>query len=59
MPLSISEIAIRMAVGDAADPVEPAGEAGESTPMTPEMMDQLVHRCTEQVLAALRAEKER
>jgi hypothetical protein len=59
MPLSISEIAIRMAVGDAGDPAEAPTGQGNATAMTPEMMEQLVRRCTEQVLATLRAEKER
>lgn len=59
MPISISEIAVHMAVGDGAAPAEATGNPGETKPMTPEVIEDIVRRCTEQVLTALRMEKER
>jgi hypothetical protein len=56
MPLEISEIGIRLAVGEpAASHIPAAAEPG--TPMvqlTPQEIDQLVRRCVEDVLATLR-----
>lgn len=66
MSLEISEIAIRMAVGDpGALPGPKPGEQDRPGPqgggagMTPQQMDALVQNCTEQVLRTLRMLGER
>lgn len=61
MTVEIAEIGIRMVVGDPATP--PAAKAGDRTPalapLTQPQMDALVQACVQQVLSALRMQRDR
>lgn len=62
MPLMISEIGIRMAVGEPA--AEPAKDPASEHPLAqhvldPRELDALVQRCVQDVLLTLRLQEER
>lgn len=57
MPLQISEIGVRMAVGPAAPAAEPAPPAGPT--LSPADHEAIVQECVQRVLAALKAQEAR
>ena len=65
MPLAISEIGIRMAVGDGPAPAAEASQSdaadasGAGAPLSPAQAEDIVTRCVQQVLATLRMREER
>lgn len=67
MPLEVSEIAVRMAVGDGGggsavrddSGVEPGDPCGGCAPLPPEQMEEIVTRCVRQVLRAMRRQEAR
>jgi hypothetical protein len=55
MALEVSEIAIRLAVGEPAHPSAPhPGQPAAAATLTPQQMEALVQACTRQVLQTLR-----
>lgn len=57
MPLEISEIGIRLAVGEPASAAVPRNERradGDGAALAPHEIDELVRRCVEEVIATLR-----
>ncbi|WP_156428423.1 DUF5908 family protein [Novosphingobium sp. FSW06-99] len=65
MPLEISEIAIRLVVGDpargslAGTSAVPDAQAAPAAGLSPHEIDELVRRCVNDVLATLRLSGER
>lgn len=56
MALQISEIALRMAVGDPPSPPSHPSAAtgsGHGASLTPDQIDELVRRCVREVLASI------
>jgi hypothetical protein len=56
MPLEISEIGIRLSVGEpaAASPAAPVSDGAAPTGLAPHEIDELVRRCVAEVLDTLR-----
>lgn len=62
MPLAVSEIGIRMAVGNAAQGSEAhgaGGNGGGDEQLSPQQVEEIVARSVQRVLAALRMQQER
>ncbi|MQP66371.1 hypothetical protein GE253_13585 [Niveispirillum sp. SYP-B3756] len=66
MPLEVSEIAVRMAVGDGKKATgrddsgtEPGDPCGGCAPLPPDQMEEIIARCVRQVLLAMRRQEAR
>ncbi len=63
MPLEISEIGVRMAVGQGPAPSGPVSppqqDSGGGEAMTPAHMEQIVQACVQEVMRSLRMREER